>query len=172
MVETMHGTGLIAPAALALLGALGCGGGDGDTVDASGEYTLAVTNGDNDCGFDGWNEGESTSGVPFNVVQDDDDHITATIQGLAGAWVALVLGSNEFEGEAAGSRLDLTLFGTNSFNDAGCTYTVNGNVLATLNDDALEGTISYEPQTNGSPDCDQLNDCSTVQMFNGTRPPQ
>jgi hypothetical protein len=86
--------------------------------------------------------------------------------------VALVLGSNTFEGEAAGSRLDLTLFGTRSANDAGCTYTVNGNVLATLNDDALEGTISYVPQTNGSPDCDQLNDCSTVQMFNGTRPPQ
>ena len=173
MVETMHGTRLlIAPAALALLGALGCGGGDGDTVDASGEYTLAVTNGDNDCGFQGWDEGAQTSGVPFSVNQDDDNHITASIEGLAGGWVMLVLGSRTFEGEVAGSRLDLTLYGTNSVNDAGCTYTVNGNVLATLNDDALEGTINYVPQTNGSPDCDQLNDCSTVQMFNGTRPPQ
>ena len=172
MVEAMHGTRLIAPVALALLGALGCGGGDGDTVDASGEYTLAVTNGDNDCGFQGWTEGESTSGVPFSVVQNDDNEVTATIEGLAGGWVTLVLGSRTFEGETSGSRLDLTLFGTNSFDQNGCAYTVNGNVLATLNDDALEGTINYEPQTNGSPDCDQLNDCATVQEFNGTRPPQ
>ena len=148
MVEAMHGTRLIAPVALALLGALGCGGGDGDAVDASGEYTLAVTNGDNDCGFQNWTEGESSSGVPFSVVQNDDDEVTATIEGLAGGWVALVLGSRTFEGDVAGSRLDLTLFGTNSFNDAGCTYTVNGNVLATLNDDALEGTIDELRATN------------------------
>lgn len=171
MVETMHGTGLIAPAALALLGALGCGG-DGDTVDASGQYTLAVTNGDNECGYQGWTEGEQTSGVPFSVTQDDDNHVTATLEGLAGGWVALVLGSRTFEGEVAGTRLELTLFGTNSFNMGGCTYTVNGEVLATLNDDALEGTISYRPQTNGSPDCGDLNDCASVQQFNGTRPPQ
>jgi hypothetical protein len=172
MVEPMHGTGLIAPAALALVAALGCGGGDGDTVDASGDYTLAVTNGDNDCGYEGWQEGEQTSGVPFLVSQDDDDQVTATIEGLAGGWVALILGSRTFEGEVSGSRLELTLFGTNSFNEAGCTYTVNGEVLATLNDDALEGTISYRPSTNNSPDCGDLNDCASVQEFNGTRPPQ
>jgi hypothetical protein len=172
MVEPMHGTGLIAPAALALLAALGCGGGDGDTVDASGDYTLAVTNGDNDCGFEGWDEGEQSSGVPFNVNQDDDGNLDATIEGWAGAWVNLVLGSNNFEGEVSGSRLELTLFGTRSVNEGGCAYTVNAEVIATLNDDALEGTISYRPQTNGSPDCDELNDCASVQDFNGTRPPQ
>ncbi len=172
MVEPMHGTGLIAPAALALLGALGCGGGDGDTVDANGDYTLAVTNGDNECDYDGWDEGDQASGVPFTVDQNDDDEVTGTIEGWAGAWVNLVLGSSTFEGEVAGSRLELTLFGTNSFNQQGCTFTVNGEVLATLNDDALEGTISYRPQTNGSPDCGDLNDCASVQEFNGTRPPQ
>ena len=169
MVEPMHGTGLAA--AIALVCALGCGGGDGDTVDASGDYTLAVTNGDNDCGYQGWTEGEQASGIPFIVTQDDDDNVTATIDGLAGAWVGLVLGSRMFEGEVSGSRLELTLFGTNSYNDGGCTYTVNGEVLATLNDDALEGTISYVPSTNDSPDCGTLNDCASVQEFNGTRPP-
>jgi hypothetical protein len=172
MVEPMHGTGRIAPAALLLLGALGCGGGDGATVDASGDYTLAVTNGDNECGFEGWDEGEQSSGVPFNVNQDDDGNLDASLEGWAGAWVSLVLGANDFEGEVSGSRLELTLYGTRSFNDGGCTFTVNGEVLATLNDDALEGTISYRPQTNGSPDCDELNDCASVQDFNGTRPPQ
>lgn len=171
MVRPMHGTGLIAPAALALLGVVGCGG-DGDTVDASGEYTLAVTNGDNGCGFPNWNEGEQTTGVPFSVVQDDDDNLTGTIQGVPGAWVELVLGSRTFEGEVAGSRLEMTLYGTNSATQDGCTYTVNGEVVATLNDDALEGTISYRPQTNGSPDCGDLNDCTSVQDFNGTRPPE
>jgi hypothetical protein len=171
MVRPMHGTGLIAPAALALVGVLGCGGG-GDTVDASGEYTLAVTNGDNGCSFQGWNEGEQATGVPFSVVQDDDDNLTGTIQGVPGAWVELILGSRTFEGEVAGSRLEMTLYGTNSATQDGCTYTVNGEVVATLNDDALEGTISYRPQTNGSPDCGALDDCTSVQDFNGTRPPE
>jgi len=172
MVEPMHGTGLTAPAALALLGVLGCGGGDGATVDATGDYTLAVTNGDNDCGYQGWTEGEQASGVPFDVNQNDDDEVTGTVEGLTGAWVSLVLGSNVFEGEVSGSRLEMTLFGTRSANDGGCAFTVNGEVLAVLNDDSLEGTISYRPQTNGSPDCEVLNDCASVQEFNGTRPPQ
>lgn len=163
----MHGRDL---AVLVLLGAFGCGG-DGDTVDASGEYTLAVTNGDNECGYDGWTEGEQSSGIPFLVTQDDDANLTATIDGAAGVWVALILGSRMFEGEVSGSRLQLTLFGTNSYNEGGCTYTVNAEVLATLNDDALEGAISYRPSTNDSPDCGILNDCASVQEFNGTRPP-
>ena len=42
----------------------------------------------------------------------------------------------------------------------------------TLVGDAVNGRLTYRPQTNRAPDCGVLDACSTVQSFSGSRPPQ
>jgi len=139
-------------------------------VDASGAYTVALTNRENECGFPNWVEGTQTSGVPLTVAQTGSA-ATAEVGGPAGTFLVLILGSSAFEGTVEGADLDLTLFGTSPFMAGSCTYTINAVVDAALDGDVLEGRIEYRASTNGSPDCGALEDCSSVQEFNGTRPP-
>ncbi len=139
-------------------------------VDAAGAYTVTITNGANQCAFAGWEEGAVATGVPLTVTQEAAA-VTAAVEGAAGAFLDLVLGSRAFEGEIDGAALALTLFGTTPFMSGACTYTVNGEVTATVDGDLIEGSIEYRPSTNGSPDCGVLETCVTAQQFNGTRPP-
>lgn len=141
-----------------------------EPVDAAGSYSVTVTSGANQCGFAGWQEGSVTTGVPLLMTQEGSA-LSATVEGALGLFLDAALGSREFQGEAEGAALRLTLFGTNSFASAGCTYTVQGVVEATLDGDVLVGEIEYRPATNGSPDCGVLETCSSAQEFNGTRPP-
>ena len=164
---------------LVLAAPWGCGGSD-STVDATGEYTVGVTNGQNGCGFQNWNQGDQSSGIPLSITEAEvtdpetgntATQVTATVGGVTGALVQAILGSNVFTGGAHASRLSLTLFGTRSYTQGGCTYTVNADVNATLSGDVLGGTIDYQTSTNGSPDCGSLEGCTSEQAFNGTRPP-
>ncbi len=145
-------------------------GADPAPPDAAGAYTVTITNGANQCAFAGWMEGAVATGVPLAVTQEEAT-VTATVQGPAGAFLDLVLGARIFEGEIDGSALALTLFGTAPFMSGACTYTVNGEVSATVDGDVIEGSIEYRPSTNGSPACGVLETCVTAQQFNGTRPP-
>jgi hypothetical protein len=145
-------------------------GPDAAPPDAAGSYSVTITNGANQCAFGGFMEGAVATGVPLAVTQEDAA-VTATVQGAAGAFLDLALGSREFAGEIDGSALALTLFGTTPFIVGACTYTINGEVSATLDGDLIEGSIDYRPSTNGSPDCGVLETCVTAQQFNGTRPP-
>jgi hypothetical protein len=144
---------------------------DGGPVDAAGTYALALTNRDNGCGFQSWTVGESSTNVPLTVTQSGEA-ATALIEGAAGAWVELILGSRAFTGTVHGHTLDLDLHGTRAGSQAGCTYTVVAHAHATLTGDVLAGTIDYTTATNGSPDCGALEGCVSSQDFNGTRPPQ
>ena len=141
-----------------------------EPVDAAGSYSVSVTSGANQCGFAGWQEGSVTTGVPLLMAQEGSS-LTATVEGALGLFLDAALGSREFQGEADGAALRLTLYGTNSFMSGGCTYTVQGVVDATLDGDVIVGQIEYRPATNGSPDCGALETCSSGQEFNGTRPP-
>lgn len=132
---------------------------------------MAVTNGENGCEFQNWNQGDQSSGIPLTITQDEDSQVTATVGGVTGALVQAILGSNVFTGDVHASRLSLTLFGTRSYTQGDCAYTVNAEVKATLNGDVLGGTIDYHASTNGSPDCGALEGCTSEQDFNGTRPP-
>jgi hypothetical protein len=142
----------------------------GEPVDVAGAYTVTVTNGANECGFAGFTEGAVATGVPLTVAQEATA-VTADVEGPVGTFLDLALGSRTFEGDIAGSELALTLFGTNPFMLAACTYTVNGEVSATIDGDLIEGSAQYRASTNGSPDCGVLETCVTTQQFNGTRPP-
>jgi len=151
----------------------GCGGSDdfeSKPVDVSGSYTMTVTSKANDCGLANWKEGESAGGIPVTVTQDGKS-VNGSIDGLVGGLVKLWLGSNTFQGTVDGEEVHATNFGTNSTTSGGCSYTLNMVLDGVLDGNALQGTLTYEPQTNGSPDCGQLETCQNVQDFVGSRPP-
>jgi len=148
-----------------------CGGGD--PADVAGEFTIALTNRENGCGFDEWQEGKTTSNIPLTMAQDGAD-VTGTVGGVSGGYLNLVLGSNVFHGTVDGDDIDMTIYGDRSSTDGNCTYTVNATVAAAFDGDLLQGDILYTAATNGNPDCETsgLEGCETRQEFNGTRPPQ
>jgi hypothetical protein len=152
-------------------GALGCGSSDGDFVaNVEGDYTINMTKGANGCGFTDWTVGEQTQDIHFVITQDGSD-ITGTLQGLTALWVTLVLGSAEFNGSVSGANVHMTLYGTNSFTQDGCTYNVNAIVDARSNGNSLDGTITYTKATTNNPACASMEGCETVQEFSGSRPP-
>jgi hypothetical protein len=145
-----------------------CGG---EPADVSGEYSLAVTNRDNGCEFDDWQEGDTAQNIPLTVDQDGRD-VTARLGGLAGLFVEAVLGSRTFEGVVSGDRVTLELYGSRSLSEGNCTFTINATVTGTLIGNALSGFIDYTPAHNGNPDCSSIDRCVTTQEFSGSRPPR
>lgn len=167
--------GYIAAFGLTLTSALavpGCGSSSSDSpANVAGNYTISVTNKDNGCGFANFTPGNTAASIPFTVTQSGSA-ATGTIEGLVGAWVTLVFGSNHFTGSVSGNTVTMTLYGTRSATQGNCTYTVNATVTATSSGDLLEGHIDYSKAGNGNPDCTGITGCITRQDFNGTRPPQ
>lgn len=156
-------TALVAP---------GCGdSSDSTPADVAGNYTIAVTNRDNGCDFANFTPGDSSQNIPFNLVQNGSA-VTGTIGGVAGVYVGVILGSNQFEGSVSGNSVTMTLYGTTSATTGNCTYTINATVTGTLTGDALQGRIDYTKQGNGNPDCAAIEGCVTRQDFSGSRPPQ
>ena len=146
----------------------GCGGDD--PIDVTGDYTVAVTSGENGCEFPSWNEGQSQANIPVSITQNDES-ANATVEGAVGTWLNLVLGDDSFVGTVDGGHLALRLTGTTMAAQGTCDYTIDAIIHADLDGDFLEGEIHYEPQTDGSDDCGILETCTSVQAFNGTRPP-
>src|SRR5262245_26373710 len=118
-----------------------CGGDDdfkSKPVDATGDYSVNLTSRANACNFPTWNEGSSTAAIPFKITQSGSD-FTGSIEGVVGAFVKLLLGSNTFQGTIDGKQLHATNFGTNSFKQGACTYTINMEMQGTLEGNALQG---------------------------------
>ena len=155
---------------LALTLASACGSDD-SPVDATGDYTIAITSGANGCNFVNWDEGNSSSGIQLAIVQEDTG-TTATVGGLSALFLDLLQGSHVFTGDVSGDHLLLELFGTREQEIEGCTHFVNSTMDATLSGDVLIGTLTYTMADNGAPECAALVGCESVQDFNGTRPPQ
>src|SRR5262245_57064299 len=71
-----------------------CGGGD--PADVAGDYSISLTNGENGCDFANWMEGETATNVPVVITQGsegEEDQATAVVNGAAGTYLDLVLGS-------------------------------------------------------------------------------
>lgn len=145
--------------------------GDTTPVDANGSYSISLTSRENGCSFENWMEGSTSAGVPIDIVQEEE-LADATVGGVAATYLDIVLGSHVFSGEVSGSRLELVLNGTRETQSLGCAYFVNATMDARLDGDLLEGQLIYTVIDNGSPDCQDLQGCTSVQDFNGTRPPQ
>lgn len=151
---------------VAMLATLGCG----EDANVAGNYTIAVTNGDNGCELENWMEGNTASGITATITQSGED-VTATLDGLVGAYFNAVFGSASFTGKVSGDDLALKIIGTRSATEGNCTYTYNAILNGSVDGDTLTGTIDYEAATNDQPDCAALEGCQSTQDFNGTRPP-
>ncbi len=140
-------------------------------ADVAGEYTVAITNGSNGCGFTNWTEGDTSTGIPFSVTQDGE-RLTGTVGGSSGLFLDLWLGDRVYTGTVSGNNVELTLYGTTTNTSGNCTYTVNSTIDGEIDGDVLVGDIRYRAATNGNPDCQTIEGCVSRQSFNGTRPPQ
>jgi hypothetical protein len=139
------------------------------SANVAGNYTVSVTDADNGCMIDSWQTGKSATGIPFVITQEDKD-LNGTLQGLSGIALGLSIGTNMFTGTANGSDFALTAYGTISHSQGNCAYTLNAEISGSISGDAISGTIKYAPATSTNPDCASLQ-CSSIQNFDGTRPP-
>ncbi|MBL0212396.1 MAG: hypothetical protein IPQ07_00665 [Myxococcales bacterium] len=148
---------------------VGCGG----DANVAGNYSIALTNGDNGCNLSNFTPGNTTTNVGVTTVQDGSK-VTMTVEGLAG--VALIgflgAGKNVFTGSVDGDDVSVESIGTKPNTSGNCTYTFNATINGTLDGDVLRGRIEYRAADNGNSDCSQVHGCLTYQDYNGTRPPQ
>lgn len=145
------------------------GGASTIVPEVEGTYTVQMTYGKNGCEFDNWIEGDVLSGVVLDVRQDEEE-IISTVEGLTGGVLALIHGSNIYEGSLTGNEFEMTIFGSFSQTEGNCTYTLNNHATGSFDGDFVQGRLEFVTQTNGNPDCDAV-ECSSVIAFNGTRPP-
>ena len=156
------------PCAGLLIAALAACGGD--PADVAGDYTIAITSGDNGCALAGWTVGNTTSGIAVTITQDGAS-ASATVQGTAAGVLVVLLGSATFTGDVDGDDLSMSIVGTVGRTQGSCAYTYDALLDGTLDGDFLEGTIEYRARTNAQPDCGALTGCVSSQAWNGTRPP-
>ena len=144
----------------------GCGT---DPAQVAGNYTVALTNRTNGCNYANWQVDQSTSGVAVQFTQTDTS-ISATVNGLAGGALSLVLGTNVFTGSIDGNALDLKITGTVGQTMGNCAYTRNAEIVATYANNSISGSVRYTNADNGNSDC--VPGCVSLQDFAGSRPPQ
>lgn len=156
--------------AWALVAACGLTACDDADVIVEGSYTIATTNGANGCALPSWTVGEQAQGIPVVIRQEGND-VSADGGGGAAIGLGLLLGGNVFTGTVDGSRIDLTIVGTNNFKTGDCNYTFDADLTGKLSGDALAGTIEYRAITQDIPACASIRGCVTSQELSGTRPP-
>lgn len=139
-------------------------------ADVHGNYTLNETNGPSTCPLQNWNQGASTSGIPVTLTQNGTS-VSGDVGGAGAVFLDLYCGNAHLEGTVSGSTLDLHLTGTRSLSSGSCAFTIDAHLVATVDNDALTGSITYAPNTNTSPDCAAIATCSARMNLNGTRPP-
>jgi hypothetical protein len=145
-------------------------GGDDPSADATGDYSVSITSGENGCNFVNWEVGATNTGIPMAIVEDDTG-VTATVGGISALFLDLLQGSHAFVGDISGSELSLEIEGSVERSQDGCTHFVNSSLDATVTGDVLVGTVIYTI-AGDSAECAALAGCESVQDFNGTRPPQ
>lgn len=141
-------------------------------VNAAGSYSIALTYGINDCQLGSWTQGATSSGLPFDITQNGTS-IVGTLGGAVGIITVVWLGSAQFSGTVTGNDLVLTNLSNTPAKDGPCEYNVQAKVEGKLNGDVVTGTITYSdiPANGTASACTFRNTCTSVQKFNGTRPP-
>jgi hypothetical protein len=159
--------------ALMGLALVGCGGSSNPPApaDFAGNYTVAVTNGQNGCGFTNWTVGSSSNGTPVTITQNATS-ASADVGGASGIYYDLILGSHVFQGSVSGTQMSMSIHGTRTAHKGNCAYQVTAVMGGSLSGDSISGTISYSTTTNGGTDCGTLASCASTQSFAGARPPK
>jgi hypothetical protein len=141
----------------------------GPAATVSGDYSGNIVNGQSSCPGD-WTVG-NTAAVTTTVTQSGTA-TTVAVTGASGLFLQVALGADEFNGTVEGDTIDATLLGTAQQTQGACSYTWKADFSATLDDNALQGTVTYTPQTNSDPDCTSMSvqGCTRTQTFSGVRP--
>ncbi|HTR51629.1 MAG TPA: hypothetical protein VMJ10_13030 [Kofleriaceae bacterium] len=149
----------------------GCG--SSSPANVAGTYTVAGTDEANGCMIGtNWTQGNTFTGVTVTITQSPGSSTaTAMVTGLGSLGLDALLGTSSFTGSVDGDSVDLKAIGTVAQHSGNCTYTVDGEIKATLSGDSLAGTIDYTTQTNSNTDCTTITGCLSTQDFNGSRPP-
>lgn len=142
-----------------------------DPVDASGTWTINLTNGTNGCELDNWTEGSEGRDVPLTITQSGSA-ITGDLGGVAGTLADIVFGTHRFtSGAVDGEHIDLHLDGR-AGSEGSCAYTSQLDVSGTVHGNTIEGRVVWSYNTNASADCGIKATCETLQSFAGSRPPR
>jgi hypothetical protein len=143
--------------------------GSGDGVDLTGEFTVDLTNGSNDCpSMSDWTEGSVTSGVQLRVTQNGQK-LDGELMGAAGLYLVSLTGTSEFAGQLSGGDFTLTDRGPKAYDANGCKYTIDAVIRGSLAGDAISGTVTFKPVIDKSAACAPYA-CEAVQTFSGARP--
>lgn len=140
-------------------------------ANVAGNYSVSLANDTNGCMFMNW-DGVTTPGVPLDITQSGTS-VTGSVGGAGGAYLDVLFGSHVFLGNVSGNHIDMVLHGTNATTVGTCRLMLDAHASVDLNGDALaNGTITYTYVTNADSTCPiYTQTCSSVQLFNGTRPP-
>lgn len=152
-----------------VLGLMGMAACSSESGNAAGDYMVSITNRGNDCGIASWTAG--TVNTATVTLTQSDSSVTASVTGLGAIALELIVGEHVYTGRISGDTLALNLFGTRTSTIGNCTYTLNSEIHAALDGDAMTGQIDYRSATNDNPDCAAIKDCRSFQDFTGTRPP-
>jgi hypothetical protein len=140
-------------------------------ADVEGQYSVAVTNRDNGCAFESFDDGATATNIPLTVTQDGSN-LSAKIGGLTGTAFSLLVGVDTLQGQIQGNELSLAIVGTATQTQGECSFSIDVHAEATASGDALQGTLEYVPDTAEGAQCAALVGCSTYQDFAGSRPPR
>lgn len=161
--------------ALPCLSLLGCSssasvGDEPAPLDVAGSYTISLTYQENGCELENWQEDETLSGVALEVSQEDTA-VVGTVEGVTGGVLALIHGSNVYEGTVSGQRVEMTIYGEYPLKEGNCSYSLNNVFVGDWDGDFISGTLKFTTQTNGNSDCEPV-ECSSNIAFTGSRPPK
>lgn len=145
------------------------GSGSEDTSDVTGTYTVNVYYGENGCALPDWPEGDTLAGIALVVRQKGND-VTAVVEGIPGAVLGLIHGSNMYAGSVKGTDTSMVIYGTIPQTEGNCPYTYNNYLEGTFDEDFFEGKLRFEPAVSDNPDCSEVK-CTTWMSFNGARAP-
>lgn len=156
---------------LALAFAISACGGSDDPVNFNGTYATTITNGGNGCEFAGWMVGNKTENVEVVMATDPTDakSVVVTVQGFAGGFLEIFVGSRIFISNTDGNEISGLLLGRES-TDAGCMQQSRIRINGKLTGDKLDGTLTYGFVVKNPAACGIKATCATQQTIVGSRP--
>jgi hypothetical protein len=158
------------PLATLLAAIAACSSNSGSGTSAAsvvGNYSVSITDGQNGCSIQNFTPGAMTTGVTVAVTQCGSQ-VCANVQGLAGVYLSLGVGTSTLTGTLNGNAATLTASATHT--QGGCMYTTTATATATFDGNTMQGTITYT-DSGGSGCVGAMQQCTSEQTFAGSRPP-
>jgi hypothetical protein len=139
-------------------------------IDPTGTWELQLTYEENGC-FNDWPaEGTVLSSVELVLTRDELGRVLGRVEGVLGAYVALVLGTRDLLGEISSGHLRLRLDGRYSSELVGCAFVYGMDLDGIVDGDAIEGPVTFGRRLPDTSLCDPAR-CRSRLSFRGRRRP-